>query len=176
MKMTPSFRLGTEADAAALVTMYHEMIDEMGPTTWHTQWRKGVYPTEVDFVNAARNGELYVAEINAQLAAAVVMNHHCHPGYAAVNWQVQCPPHQVGCIHTLGVSVHARHCGVASALMRHVTAAARAAGCKCLRLDLIETARPIAPFYRSLGFSFRETRHLDYDTVRANFDMFELLL
>lgn len=176
MKPIPTIRLASEAEAATLLTMYHEMIDQMGPDTWHTQWRKGVYPTEADFVTAARKGELYVAELNAQLAAAVVMNHHCHPEYAAVNWQVQCPPHQVGCIHTLGVSVQARHCGVATALMRYVAAAAQSKGCKCLRLDLIETARPIAPFYRSLGFCFRETRYIEYDSVCANFDMYELLL
>lgn len=176
MRDTTSFRLGAVADIPALLTMYHEMIDAMDTGTWHTQWRKGVYPIESDLLSAINNGELYVAVRENQPAAAVIFNHRCHPGYNEVPWQVQCTAQQVGCIHTLGVSVHCRRCGIATALMQYVASVARARGCKCLRLDVIDTARGIIPFYRSLGFSCRETRHLVYDTVSANFDMMELVL
>lgn len=178
MKASPqiTFRPAVEADAPALRLMYDAIIDAMDISTWHTQWSKTGYPSNADFIAFARKGELHLAFADGELAAAVVLNGSYNRGYDAVTWGVACSPHQVRYIHTLGVSVTMRRCGVASALLNHVAALARAQGCKSLRLDVINTARPAERFYRDFGFIHRATCTLDYDSVCTEFNLYELEL
>lgn len=171
-----TFRLATSADVPALRTLYDEIIDAMDASCWHAQWRKDGYPANADFLAAAEQGELHLAFVGDSLAAAAVFNHHYNPGYNAVPWQIQCSPHQVLCIHTLGVSPRMQRCGIASAMVQHAVNIARLKNCKCIRLDVIETNRPADILYTKSGFSFRESRRLDYDSVSAVFNMYELLV
>ncbi len=171
-----TFRLATPADVPSLRLLYNEIIEAMDASRWHAQWRKDGYPTDADLTQAAAQQTLHLACRGAEIVAAAVLNHHFNPGYNAVPWQVQCPPQQVLCIHTLGVSPRFQRCGVASAMVQHAVAVARALGCKCLRLDVIETNHPADLLYTRLGFSFREARRLEYDSVCAVFNMYELVL
>lgn len=170
------FRMATPADLPSLRVLYDEIIDAMDASRWHAQWRKDGYPTDADLAEAIEQGCLHLAVCGSTLAAAAVFNHHYNAGYDAVPWQVQCPPEQVLCIHTLGVSPRMQRRGIASAMVQHAVDTARRKHCRCIRLDVIETNRPADLLYERCGFSFRESRRLTYDSVCAVFNMYELLL
>lgn len=170
------FRPAVESDVPQLRNLYNAIIDAMDASCWHARWRKDGYPTDADFAAAARAGELWLCLAEGQLAAAMVLNHEFNPGYEQAPWAVPCARHELLCIHTLGVSPHFQRCGVASAMVRHAATVARNMGCKCLRLDVIEGNLPADMLYRSLGFEFRGAYRLKYDSVCAEFNLYELVL
>ncbi len=170
------FRKARGSDAAALRVLYNEIIEAMDASTSHAQWRKDGYPTDADLAAATAAGELYLACCGAELAGAMVLNHAYNPGYDAVVWGVSCSPQQVLCIHTLGVSPRCRRQGVATAMVQYATAVARSLACKTLRLDVIDTNRAADLFYMRQGFLLRATRRLAYGSVRAEFNLYELVL
>lgn len=171
-----SFRAAQAEDIPALRSMYNDIIDVMDASRWHAQWRRDGYPTDEDLSAAAQRGELYLALHGAELVGAMVLNHDYNPGYDAVEWQVNCPRAQVLCIHTLGVSPNWQRKGVASAMVNYAAQLARRCACRCLRLDVIDTNRPADLFYSSLGFSLRGRQRLHYDSVSAEFNLYELVL
>ena len=156
--------------------LYDAIIDAMDASRWHARWRKDGYPSDADFAAAARAGELWLCLVEGQLAAAMVLNHEFNAGYAQAPWAVHCAAHEVLCIHTLGVSPRMQRRGVASAMVSQAAAVARAKGCKCLRLDVIEGNQPADLLYQRLGFEFRGAYELKYDSVCAEFNLYELVL
>lgn len=174
--LIPQFRPATESDVPQLRLLYNDIIDAMDASRWHARWRKDGYPADADLAAAARAGELYLCTVAGELAGAMVLNHAYNPGYDQAPWAVACPAAEVLCIHTLGVSPRMQRCGIASALVGHAAAIARAAGCKCLRLDVIEGNLPADLLYRRLGFEFRGAYRLKYDSVCAEFNLYELVL
>lgn len=170
------FRKARGGDAAALRELYNEIIEAMDASPSHAQWRKDGYPTDADLATATAAGELYLAWCGDELTGAVVLNHAYNPGYDAVAWGVNCSPQQVLFIHTLGVSPRCRRQGVATAMVQHAIEVARSLACKALRLDVIDTNRAADLFYLRQGFLLRSTRRLVYDSVRAEFNLYELVL
>lgn len=170
------FRKARGCDASALRLLYNGIIEAMEASSSHAQWRKDGYPTDADLAAATAAGELYLAWCGDELAGAMVLNHAYNPGYNAVEWGVTCSPQQVLCIHTLGVSPRYRRQGVATAMVQYAIEVARSLACKSLRLDVIDTNPAADLFYLRQGFLLRSTRRLEYDSVRAAFNLYELVL
>lgn len=172
-----NFRQATPFDLPTLRNMYDEIIDAMDKSTSHAQWHRGGYPTDAFLQTRAAIGELWVAEQNNTIIAAMVLNAECNPGYAQADWQVTCEPHEVMAIHTLGVSPRVQGQGVGKAMVQQAIAVARRKGCKCMRLDVIDTNPAAGQFYTRLGFSFLGRYELNYPgTVCTDFDLYELPL
>lgn len=170
------FRPARAADLPALRVLYNGIIEAMDASPWHAQWRKDGYPTDADLAAATAAGELHVAVRGCKIVAALVLNNRCNPGYQEVAWGVDCAAEQVLCIHTLGVDPACQRQGVAAAMVQYAVGLARERGCQCLRLDVIDTNRPADLFYTRQGFALRGQRRLVYDSVCAEFRLYELVL
>lgn len=169
-----SFRRTTPLDLPALRHLYNEVIDGMDGAASHAQWHRGGYPTDAFLQTKAALGELWVAEQNGTMVAAMVLNDECNPGYAQADWQVSCEPHEVMAIHTLGVSPRVQGQGVGKAMVQQALTVAREKGCKCMRLDVIDTNPAAGKFYAKLGFQFLGRYRLDYPgAVCTDFDLYE---
>lgn len=169
-------RPATQNDLQGLRLLYNDIIDAMDASQWHAQWRKDGYPSNAELENAILKGELYVAILSDSIVAAMILNHAFNEGYRTVPWQITCNDEELLCIHTLGVSPHIQRCGIASAMLGYAVQRARAMGCRCIRLDVIENNRPADLLYTRYGFNFCGTHHLHYDSVSAAFNMYEYLL
>lgn len=168
------FRQATPLDLPALRNLYDDIINAMDKSSSHAQWHRGGYPTDAFLQSKAAVGELWVAEQNSTMVAAMVLNAECNPGYAQAQWKVDCKPHEVMAIHTLGVSPHVQGQGVGKAMVQQAISIARQRHCKCLRLDVIDTNPAAGVFYTRLGFSFLGRFELDYPgAVCTNFDLYE---
>lgn len=174
---TINFRQATPFDMEDLRRLYDEIIDAMDGAISYAQWKRGGYPSDSFLQSKSALGEMWVAEKDNRLVAAMVLNSECNPGYAQATWQVQCPPHEVMIIHTLGVSPKVQGQGVGKAMVQQAAAIARHRGCKCMRLDVIDTNPAAGKFYAGLGFRFLGRFELDYPgAVCTNFDLYELPL
>ena len=172
-----SFRKATPLDLPALRCLYDDIIDAMDGASSHAQWRRGGYPTNAFLQTKAAVGELWVAEKNGAMVAAMVLNAECNPGYSQANWQIACEPHEVMAIHTLGVSPRVQGQGVGKAMVQQAIAIARRQGCKSMRLDVIDTNPAAGDFYTRLGFTNHGRYLLDYPgAVCTHFDLYELPL
>lgn len=174
---TLTFRQATTSDLPALRSLYNDIIDAMDASTSHAQWHRGGYPTDDFLSGRAAIGELWVAEIGSDMVAAMVLNAECNPGYAQANWQIDCKPHEIMAIHTLGVSPRVQGQGVGKAMVQQAITLARQQGCKSMRLDVIDTNPDAGSFYAKLGFSFLGRFELDYPgAVCTDFDLYEKVL
>ena len=172
-----SFRKATPLDLPALRHLYNEVIDAMDGAASHAQWCRGGYPTDAFIQTKAAVGELWVAEKNSTIVAAMVLNAECNPGYSQASWQVDCEPHEVMAIHTLGVSPSVQGQGVGKAMVLQAIDIARQQDCKCMRLDVIDTNPAAGEFYAHLGFTNHGRYLLDYPgAVCTYFDLYELAL
>lgn len=163
-------------DSTELRRLYNDIIDAMDASPWHAQWRKDGYPTDDDLQQATQRGELFVCVIEGSIAGAMILNHQFNEGYRAAAWQIECADSEILCVHTLGVSPRFQRQGVAGTMIRYAINHARNLHCKCLRLDVIDTNPPADLLYTSQSFRFIETRKLHYDSVCANFNLYEYLL
>lgn len=172
-----NFRQATPFNLPALRLLYNEIIDAMDGAASHAQWKRGGYPTDDFLQTKAALGELWVMEKNAEIIAAMVLNNECNPGYAQAEWLINCSPSEVMAIHTLGVSPRVQGQGIGKAMVQQAIEVARKQGCKCMRLDVIDTNPAAGDFYAAIGFSFRGRYELDYPgAVCTNFDLYELAL
>lgn len=180
--MTPlpagyTLRLATEADFAAVRAFYDELIDELEKHPYHPMWDKKGHPSDEYLRAAIAGGELRLAEAGADIAGAMVVNGAANEGYNAVPWQIPAVQGEYVIVHAFGVSFRHQGKGLGSAMMQDVIARARAAGRKCIRLDLIDCNRPTEKVYYKLGFTKCAEIELYYAEVGWQlFHMFEYAL
>lgn len=172
-----SIRRALPCDFAAVREFYEQLIDDMEGAPYHPVWQKGVYPNDAYLQEAIAAGELWIADDDGVVAAAMVVNDRCNAGYLKSRWGTDAKPGEFTIIHTLGVGMGFQRRGIGSAMTRHAIALAADAGHKAVRLDLIDQNLPAAPAYTKLGFRKCDTLRLFYDSVGWQiFHMYEYAL
>ena len=168
------FRPARPEEAPAVLAFYETMIDAMADWPEKPGWKKGIYPT-LDYLRAcAQAGELYILTGEGAVLGALVMNNRWNETYDTVSWPVDAKPEEVRVIHTLCVDVTRHRRGLGRQMMDGCAEAARAVGCKALRLDVLVGNGPALAFYPNAGFSPIATVHGWYpDTDWDDFVMFE---
>ena len=175
MEMT--IRRAEESDYEAVQSFYDRLSDDLEKEPYHPCWQKGVYPNEAYLRGAIRAGELRLAEVQGQIAAAMVVNALANEGYLQGEWNVDAAPGEYGVIHTLGVGTAYRRRGIGRQMIQHALELFAAAGYKAVRLDLIDHNLPAAPVYTKAGFRECGSVRLFYDAVGwRTFYLFEYAL
>ena len=161
----------------AVRTMYWELIDEMRDAEYRPLWEKNVYPADDLLRDAIDRGELYVCNIDGEIAASMIVNHSCAAEYAQVDWAVDAKPEEVTVIHALGVLPRYHGKGVSHFMVDSAIRIARENGQKALRLDVLQGNLPAFRLYERHGFVFRKELTMFYeDTGWTGFSLYELLL
>jgi len=146
-------RLATEADLPAVARIYEEVLtqEDRRPASY-TNWQRGKYPTVHTARSALEQGELFVAEEEGDLYAAVVLNSVQLPEYSLIPWSFPAAPQQVGVIHTLVISPRWSGRGKARALVAFCEEECRRQGRTVMRLDTYEGNLPAVSMYPKLGY------------------------
>lgn len=156
---------------------YYDMTDELENAKYSPEWKKDEFPTQEYLLEAIKNNELYIGEIDGRIASCMVANHEYSEGYREVNWSVEASDREALIIHLLGVRSEYSGKGIARQMIGKVIDSARRNNVKTIRLDVIEGNIPAAIVYTKLGFKYIETIKLYYeDTGWANFKMFEYII
>lgn len=172
-----SLRTAHAADFPAIRAFYNQLIDDLLKRPYHPMWEKDGHPTDA-YLHAAINAdELWIAETEGEIVAAMVVNSAANDGYNQVPWQIDATPEEVIIVHAFGVSFSHQGQGLGSAMMREVMQHARDTGKKAIRLDLIDFNRPAEKIYLNLGFTRCAELKLYYKEVGWQlFHMFEYVL
>ena len=169
-----SIRAARSGEYEAVRAFYHSLIDEMQSSPYLPGWEKDIYPSNEYLRALIDRGELYVGEVDGEIAAAMALNGDCNEGYTNVCWPVQAQPEEVVIIHIL--CVHPRHAGrgYAKALLDWAIADAKRKDKKAIRLDVLKGNLPAERLYRGKGFQYIDTFQMYYDdTDWADFELFE---
>ncbi len=175
--MEATIRPAEESDYGAVQAFYDQLADDLEKEPYHPCWKKGVYPDAPYLRGAITAGELWLAEVQGQIAAAMVVNAHANAGYLQGEWNVDAAPGEYGVIHTLGVGTAYRRRGIGRQMILRALELSAAAGYKAVRLDLIDHNLPAAPVYTKAGFRACGSVRLFYDAVGwRTFYLFEYAL
>lgn len=148
-------RPAVEADLAAIVQIYDEILDEEDkrPTSF-TNWQRGKYPTMDTARRALDEGTLWVALEDGELYACFNLNSIQLPEYDDIPWSIPAPRDRVGVIHTLVVSPRWTGRGKARELVAFCEEEARRQGKAVIRLDTYEGNAPANAMYPRLGYRY----------------------
>lgn len=167
-------RKAREEEFEAERQFYHAVTDDMRSYDYDIGWEKDVYPSPSFLYASISNGELFVAVVNEEIVAAMVVNHECNEGYQKVNWKQTLNNGQFTVIHALCVATKMSGHGIAKAMVRHAIDYSRQMGMKAVRLDVFEGDVPASHLYQSQGFIYQGSTAMYYpDTGWTNFDLFE---
>ena len=128
---------------------YHAVTDDMRSYNYDIGWEKDVYPSPSFLSASISNGELFVAVVNEEIVAAMVVNHECNEGYQKVNWKQALNNGQFTVVHALCVATKMSGHGIAKAMVRHAIDYSRQMGMKAVRLP-VTSIRAKASFIRAL--------------------------
>lgn len=113
------------------------------------QWDEA-YPDREQLAADTRRRELRLMPRDGHPIALCALNARCDPAYANGRWEQPEAPFRV--LHRLCVDPEYQGLGLAHALLRHIEAEARAAGCETLRLDVFTKNPTAQALYRSAGY------------------------
>lgn len=145
-------RKAVSSDVNAVVEIYEKIHteEEAGRTT--TGWKRGIYPTRQTALDAFAQGSLYVLEEDGAVLAAARLDQNQLPAYADVDWVYAASDEDVLVLHTLVVEPSVKGKGRGREFMRFYEDAAKALGCKCLRIDTNERNLRARRLYHLLGY------------------------
>jgi|SRR6185503_14050909 len=142
-------RLATLNDIPSILKLISEAVPLM-IAEGNFQW-DDTYPNAEVFENDIELGQLWVAEIENDIAGVAAITTDQEPEYATVGWNIMEP---AIVIHRLAVNNKYRGTGVASALMMQAEQVAANRGIKVLRIDTNTNNKATQGLFPKLGYVF----------------------
>ena len=156
---------------------YDDLIDAMQGAEYAPGWEKGVYPAPDFLRRSIEHGELFLAEEEGILCAAMVVNHEYNESYRKIRFSLEVSDAELWVIHALGVHPRFARRGIAGELVRFVIARAEEEGIRTVRLDVLEGNLPAERTYPPLGFRYLDTIQMFYeDTGWTGFKVYEYIV
>ena len=162
MRADVRVRAAQTGDLHAVIRLYEDVcrhVEENNPIAW---WKREVYPTAQTAREGLEAPTLYVAEAQARLAGAVILNQTPEAGYAGIAWPSGARDEQALVVHTLCVHPDFAGRGVGRALLSFAVDLAADRDLAAVRLDVWDgNARAIA-LYEACGFIWVAQADLGY--------------
>jgi len=140
-------RLATENDLPALMELLRRVVPLMR-AAGNLQWDES-YPNETVFQRDIDLGQLWVAEVDADIAAVAAVTMDQEPDYAQVGWDIDEPAIVV---HRLAVDPAFRGIGAAGALMQKAEEVAVERAITVLRVDTNTQNEATQRLFPKLGY------------------------
>ncbi len=142
-------RLATPTDLPALTDLLARVVPLM-QATGNYQW-DDAYPNSVVFQQDIDAGDLWVAEIDGQVAGVAALTTKQEPEYAQVGWDLN----ELAIVtHRLAVDPRFQGQGVAIALLNQAEIVAKARGSNILRIDTNTQNQATQRLFPKLGYQF----------------------
>lgn len=170
-------RTADSRDYSNVRNFYYSLIDAMEDAEYKPGWERDIYPTQEFLIKSINNSELYIVEIDKNIAACMVVNHEYNDGYKAIKWSVDADDLEILVIHALGV--HPMHSGkgIAKQMVQKVIDIACENKIKTIRLDVLEGNTPAERAYTKMGFEYCDTIKMFYeDTGWTNYKLYEYIV
>ncbi|MBO0934558.1 GNAT family N-acetyltransferase [Fibrella aquatilis] len=142
-------RLATPADIPQLVTLLGRVVPQM-QASGNFQW-DSTYPNATVFGDDISKQQLWVADINGQLAGVSAITTDQEPEYAQVGWDISEPAIVT---HRLAVDPAFRGQGVGKALLQQAETVAQAKSIPRLRIDTNTQNQATQALFPAMGYVF----------------------
>lgn len=158
----------------AVRDFYYAVIDGISNSNDSLVWEKDIYPAS-DYLNdSIRNGELFIAEKDETIIAAMVLNHQFNDEYKKCSWPTKADDEEVIVIHILGVHPLYMGKGFAKKMVQFAIDYACENQQKVVRLDVLKGNHYAEILYSGMGFQYVHTLQMFYDdTGWADFLLYE---
>ena len=142
-------RQGKLEDIDAVMALVRRVVPLMR-ASGNLQWDSH-YPNPTVFERDVELTQLWVAEIDGQIAGIAAVTTDQEPDYANVGWDISEPAIVV---HRLAVDPAFQGKGIAAALMQQAEAVARSRGITILRVDTNSQNQATQKLFPKLGYLF----------------------
>lgn len=170
-------RTADSRDYSNVRNFYYSLIDAMEDAEYKPGWERDIYPTQEFLIRSINNSELYIVEIDKNIAACMVVNHEYNDGYKAIKWSVDADDLEILVIHALGVHPMYSGKGIVKQMLQKVIDIACENKIKTIRLDVLEGNTPAERAYTKMGFEYCDTIKMFYeDTGWTNYKLYEYIV
>ncbi len=146
---TMQLRLATKADLPALTDLLTRVVPLM-QATGNYQW-DNTYPNATVFSEDIDAGDLWLAELDGQLAGIAAITTKQEPEYAQVGWDINEPAIVT---HRLAVDLRFQGRGVAVALLNQAEKVANQRAIPLLRIDTNTQNQATQRLFPKVGYQF----------------------
>jgi ribosomal protein S18 acetylase RimI-like enzyme len=140
-------RLATENDLPALMGLVRRVVPLMR-AAGNLQWDQN-YPNETVFQRDIDLGQLWVAEVDTNIAGVAAVTMDQEPDYAQLGWDIEVP---AVVVHRLAVDPAFRGLGAAGALMQKAEEVAIERSLTVLRVDTNTQNEATQRLFPKLGY------------------------
>ncbi|UOQ53836.1 GNAT family N-acetyltransferase [Hymenobacter cellulosivorans] len=142
-------RPATPADVSAIMSLVRRVVPLM-QASGNQQWSAD-YPNEDVFQSDIAHNQLWVAELDGQVAGVAALTQDQDAEYAQADWD---PTETAIVTHRLAVDPDIQGKGVAAALLAQAEQLARNRGLKSLRVDTNSENAATQRLFPKLGYRF----------------------
>ena len=142
-------RLATKADIELIMRLVTEIVPVMR-ASGNFQW-DDTYPNAVVFNKDVELNQLWVADVNDDIAGFAAITTDQDAEYANVGWDINEPAIVT---HRLAVSIHYRGQGIAEALLKQAEIVAMSRGISVLRIDTNSANNATQKLFPKLGYLY----------------------
>ena len=165
------------SDLDIIRNLYYKLLDSSEIYSTILRWKKGVYPSDTDWIPYIKNNEMYLTLLDGDLVGAVVITKSQTKEYQNIPWQINIADEEVSVIHLLAIDPEQQGKGLATVILDEVIKNAIAMKKRAVRLDAISTNIPAQKLYKKYGFINCGTQQLYYaSTGWTSFVFYEYLL
>ena len=142
-------RLATLNDIPGIMLLIADVVPAMN-AMGNFQW-DSTYPNAQVFENDIAHNQLWVAEVDGEIAGISAITTDQEPEYASVGWDLN---ETAVVTHRLAVSTRHRGQGIAAKLMQQAENEAISRGIKTLRIDTNTTNKATRQLFPKLGYEY----------------------
>ncbi len=143
-----NIRLATLADIDAVMRLVKQVVPIM-QATGNLQWDNN-YPNAEIFTADVQAGQLWVADLDGEIAGVIAITLEQEPEYAQVpEWDITEP---AVVAHRLAVSPDMQGKGIANSLLQQCEVVARQKDIPLIRLDTNTVNRPMQNLFLKIGY------------------------
>ena len=170
-------RQAEESEYPEVRHFYHSLIRAMEGSRYLPGWEIDVYPAPDYLKDCLRKQELYVGELDGEMASCMVVNQDYNEAYDKIDWPTPASGGEFLVVHALGVHPDFAGRGLAKEMVQEAVRMARGAGMKAVRLDVLRGNLPAEKLYESQGFRRVQVIPMFYeDTGWTDYEGYELPL
>ncbi|ULQ59418.1 GNAT family N-acetyltransferase [Brucepastera parasyntrophica] len=145
-------RKSSKSDIQDVVKIYEKIIEKESSFKIMTGWKKNLYPSHHTALEAHNCGELFVMEIDNEIAASAIINQNQICEYADCEWEFKARNNEIMVLHTLAVDPEKSGKGYATDFISFYENYALENSCRYLRLDTNVINSAARALYKKLGY------------------------
>lgn len=149
-----NFRKAEEKDIKRIVEIYNTFLDYEEQHGTHSNWVKGLYPTEKNARIGLAAGTLYVGELDGEVIGSYVLNHTQPEEYGKLKWEYLATGNEVIVIHTMCLDIKKQGKNLGRQFVEYAMEHGKKLGCKTMRLDTAVINTLAAKLYYKMDFRY----------------------